>query len=724
MVPEHEEQRSPEAAGPGAAAPQPPESEPSPAGVPEDLPAEEPSAAESGAGTPPAEEPRSATPRAEGPGAGTPPDEEPRSATPRAEGPGADAPRTEEPRTEEPRTAAPAQERWVDALWSNEPAEEPWLDEPPAEHLAHWPEEDADGLDAEELDPDRPAAGTLSRRSRRTVLAAVAVVGAGLLTVGGIGAYNLFSAVFAHGTRSSVTDPVAQAPQPVGLPDVALARSTAAAFLADWSKGDLEGAGALTDRPDTATEHLTDFRTGLAFSSLALALQPPTGAAPTPADPSGGLPVPFTVTLTFPDAAAPWQYDGWLGVLRTGNGKAVVHWANTVLHPALGPQQSLSVQAVAAAPVQYTDRNGRPLDGFRSLAPLLAALRDGADTGAPGPAATDPSAANGRQVVIQDLGGGKAQQVHLISAPPGAPQQKLTIDADLQQAAEQAVDSAAAGGHPASLVAIEPSTGRVLAVANSHGDPSDPALTAVQAPGSTMKVVTAAALLAAGDTPSTGVACPDTTNSPRAWHNDFAGSFPDYTLTDDFAHSCNTAFIAESLAKLSPGTLGQVAKEQFGLGLTWSLAPGVHSADAKVPMPVDRDDFASSVIGQSTIEANALAMASVAATVQNGTFRQPVLLPGQQQVSAARPLTAQQADGLRGMMAATAARGTAQKPMAGIGGRVGAKTGTAENSTGTDNSWFTAYRDDLAVAVEVQQGGMGADAAGGVAAQVLKVGNG
>lgn len=73
------------------------------------------------------------------------------------------------------------------------------------------------------------------------------------------------------------------------------------------------------------------------------------------------------------------------------------------------------------------------------------------------------------------------------------------------------------------------------------------------------------------------------------------------------------------------------------------------------------------------------------------------------------------------MMAATAKDGTAKAVMNGISDNAGAKTGSAE-ATGveTTNSWFTAYRGNIAIAAEVQGGGHGADAAGPAVASVIK----
>ncbi|WP_280684021.1 penicillin-binding transpeptidase domain-containing protein [Kitasatospora sp. MAA19] len=116
-------------------------------------------------------------------------------------------------------------------------------------------------------------------------------------------------------------------------------------------------------------------------------------------------------------------------------------------------------------------------------------------------------------------------------------------------------------------------------------------------------------------------------------------------------------------------------------------------------------------------------MASVAATVQSGTFRQPVLRGDAKRVTAPGRLPADVARDLRSMMAKTATQGTARAPMSGLSGQIGAKTGTVEAGSGqATNSWFIAYRGDLAVAAEVEGGGHGNSAAGVAAAQVLKAG--
>ncbi len=556
----------------------------------------------------------------------------------------------------------------------------------------------------------------------------------GLVVAGGLGAYNLVSAV-AGGSHADAS-PGRSSPAPTVPPSAGQAAAAEQAFLSAWAKGDLAGAGALTDGPDSAVAALTAFRDHVQPDSLTLVSSGPLTAEQvlTPVAP-GRLAFGFKATLSFTGTVTGtdvWMYDGQLAVGLGADGRALVHWAPTVIHPRLGPNESVAIRGLHVPGAGMTDRKGRPLNGFPSLAPLLAALQP-PDAGSAAPSGTAASSgtaaradsADGRAVVILDDAGRKpADQLFAISPLALAHEDRLTLDADVQAAAEAAVTKQSGGGNPASIVAIEPSTGNILAVANAPAGGFNRAFLASIAPGSTMKVVTAAALLEAGDQPQTPIPCKATTNSPKAWHNDEPGDHLDYTLADDFAKSCNTAFIDESRAKLAPGALAQVA-QQFGLGLAWSTGPGANSFDATIPAPTDSDDAAAEAIGQGRIQANTLTMASVAATVENGTFRQPILRAGLPQTRAAQPLPGAVAQQLRAMMAKAAADGTAQPAMAGLTGRVGAKTGTAQvDGAASPNSWFIAYRGDLAVAAEVQGGGYGAAAAGQAAAQVLAVGSG
>jgi Penicillin binding protein transpeptidase domain len=113
--------------------------------------------------------------------------------------------------------------------------------------------------------------------------------------------------------------------------------------------------------------------------------------------------------------------------------------------------------------------------------------------------------------------------------------------------AEAAARSAVSAYANSSMVAIQPSTGKILAVANA-GD-NDDALLARVAPGPTMKVITSAALLSAGvPTASSGVACPRSyTVQGVTYHNDNDEAPPAGTsFVTDFAQSRNNARSAPS----------------------------------------------------------------------------------------------------------------------------------------------------------------------------------
>jgi cell division protein FtsI/penicillin-binding protein 2 len=300
---------------------------------------------------------------------------------------------------------------------------------------------------------------------------------------------------------------------------------------------------------------------------------------------------------------------------------------------------------------------------------------------------------------------------------------KTTLDADVQAAAETAVKKYS----HASVVAMKPSTGEIRAVANSPADGYNTAMMGAQAPGSTMKIVTATMMMDHGIVggPGAKVECPPTV----LWEGVTFENLKKFeikggTFKDSFRRSCNTAFIKAIkplIEKNIAGTaLGDTARKYFGIGLDWQT--GIVSVDGTVPESAGAET-AASYIGQGKITMNALNMASITATAKSGGFRQPVIVPqslDNRELAKAEPLPGSIAQALREMMRATAQYGTGQSAMAAVGGDKGAKTGSAEvDGQGKSNSWFTGYADDLAAAAVVQSGGHGGDAAGPVVAQML-----
>lgn len=562
----------------------------------------------------------------------------------------------------------------------------------------------------------------------KAVKIGIGTVCAAMLAVAGYGVYNVATAL----TGGSAAKPKGPRTVVDEAPTAQQASEAAKAFLDAWAKGDYEAAGAQTDKPDTAIATLLAFRDKVKPSAITLTPGAPSAApagAATPAPAADGttgsaapvvsgheVGLPFSAKVEFTGAASAWSYDGVLGLVKMSDGKAAVHWTPTVIHPHLTSGRSIAVAPVSAPPSQLTDRNGKSLAAFPSVRSLLPQIKN------TGP--SEPGDAGSGVVITNDSGKGNPEQLFAITEPKPSKPLKLTLDAGLQEAAEKAVKEQSKGGTlSASLVAVEPSTGNILAFANAPAGGQNRAFSGGTPPGSTMKVITAAALLESGIKPGDTMACPEvTTAGGQEVRNDFPDPHPDYTLKTDFTVSCNTAFIEAGSQHLQPGTLPKLAKDVFGLGQVWHT--GLPTFDTDIPVAGSMAAALPEFIGQGRVRTNSLAMASVAATVQNGTFHQPVLVPGMTEgvAHASRTLSGSVLDGLRSMMRSVASSGTAEKPMKGIPG-VGAKTGTAEIDGKNANSWFTAYRGNLAVAAEVEGGGHGAAAAAPAAAALLRIGN-
>jgi cell division protein FtsI/penicillin-binding protein 2 len=317
--------------------------------------------------------------------------------------------------------------------------------------------------------------------------------------------------------------------------------------------------------------------------------------------------------------------------------------------------------------------------------------------------------ASGR-VVIRDASGEPIRT--LLRRPRVDPMPlRTTLSDRAQRAAEHAL---ADTGSEAAVVGVQPSTGDVLAVANRPVDSTyDRALAGSYPPGSTFKVITTAALLRAGLDPGSNVACPATlTVNGKVFRNFEGEQSGQATFTDDFAISCNTAFV--SLAgRLAPDALQQTARD-FGLGRTTELA--LTTAPSDVPPGRTAVERAAAMIGQERIVVSPLAMAGVAATVADGRWRAPRLLASDPRTTGPR-LPRHELLTLRSLMRAVVVRGTGNV-LASVPGGVAGKTGTAEYGGGDPpptHAWFICFRGDIALAVLVEDGRSGAAVAAPIA---------
>ncbi|WP_055588072.1 penicillin-binding transpeptidase domain-containing protein [Peterkaempfera griseoplana] len=337
-----------------------------------------------------------------------------------------------------------------------------------------------------------------------------------------------------------------------------------------------------------------------------------------------------------------------------------------------------------------------------------------------------------------------------------------TIDAAAQRAALKAMD-----GKRGAVAAVEPATGRVLALVSTpsydpgsfagssdadrrawgrlQADPLQPmlnrALRQTYPPGSTFKVVTAAAALTAGADPDAPTDTPEPLrlpNSDRELTNEAPGCL-DATLRFALIRSCNTVYAKVGVEAGLDRMVRQA--EAFGFNDPHLTIP-VGVAGSVFDTRMDPARLALSSIGQYDTRATPLQMAMVAAGVANGgRIMRPRLVDRLTRSDGTavallsekayrQAVDARVAAELRSMMEGVVAEGTgtnAQIPGAVVGG----KTGTAQNgleNRGTPYAWFIGYagRDGaapavaLAVVIEDSDAGRADISGGGLAAPVAR----
>ncbi|MFI0484857.1 penicillin-binding transpeptidase domain-containing protein [Actinomadura sp. 9N215] len=221
------------------------------------------------------------------------------------------------------------------------------------------------------------------------------------------------------------------------------------------------------------------------------------------------------------------------------------------------------------------------------------------------------------RVVAQDETGKNTEELR--SWPGQDPQGvRTTLDPAYQRRADFALNGLP---YAASMVAVRPSTGEILAVSNHGTKGENRAFEGHYPPGLTFGIVSAEALFAqAGLNPSTKTTCPGTvtvgnktfTNKGRA----------DSVLATHFAMSCKTT-LAQLGGKLDAQTLVKEAA-QLGVGQNWGLT--VPAFTGSVPTPADDGEKAAAMVGEGRVEVSPLAMALVAAAAQNGTWKPPYVL--------------------------------------------------------------------------------------------------
>jgi len=272
-----------------------------------------------------------------------------------------------------------------------------------------------------------------------------------------------------------------------------------------------------------------------------------------------------------------------------------------------------------------------------------------------------------------------------------------TINGGVQQAAARAVASAPGS---AAIVALQTSTGHILAVAD-HKAPHLPAIDALAGrypPGGAFTIVSAEALLAKGVQVNTTIPCtPVNSVGGHNFHNvPSAKADPGATFGADFAKSCVTAFSGLSQG-LTAAELTKAA-EGFGFGRQWQLPlPGFSGT---IGTSTGVAQLAAATIGQGNVRVSPLTMAVVAAQVATGSWHEPSLVtrPPDAQQSRRSPFAMTT---LRSLMRDAVTSGAARS--ANVGGHpVYGQVGTTLLSSGKHQkwaTWFVGYRGDIAFAV-------------------------
>lgn len=405
-----------------------------------------------------------------------------------------------------------------------------------------------------------------------------------------------------------------------------------------------------------------------------------------------------------------------------------------LLSPAITPSAQAIVEMATGSgkPVEVAQLDQATFDAKRDRLERIAGV---SVTGLDGLVAVDPTFApevidRVRSTVVDRIDGtagwrvvqkttdGALVSVLTETPPEPGPSLTVTLDRAVQVAAQNAVDTqnaVDATDRQAMIVVLQPSTGAILAVAQSPVGPNavgqssgtdrdgPAALTDRYLPGSTFTMITAGAAI------DTGLAGPDTTVpcprglriGERTVSNRDGVSLGTVSMETAFARSCTTTFAY--LASRLPADGLTRAAAQFGIGPSYDIL-GLPNVGGSVPPTSVMGQRAEDGAGQGAVLVSTFDMALAAATVANGSTPVPHLL-----VDADTTVTGDQpaiepavADGLRRMMRAVIVGGAA----GGISDRgdVYGRTGEAEVPGGA-HARFVGYRGDLAFATLVVHGG-------------------
>jgi peptidoglycan glycosyltransferase len=346
----------------------------------------------------------------------------------------------------------------------------------------------------------------------------------------------------------------------------------------------------------------------------------------------------------------------------------------------------------------------------------------------------------------------------LINQMTGGPQPGnnvvLTLDPELQRVAYEGLAASVTGR--GAVVAVNPENGEILAMASNPSfdpnridqsfpelsrDPDSPlvnrAVQSLYPPGSTFKVITAAAALEAGMSPSQQFVDDGTYELPGYTVHNYKGrEYGRVTFTESLVFSINAIFAKIAVEEIGARALAQKAYD-FGFDDPYEgfSLPVSESNLGLPPSEWTPGTTAQTAFGQGQTSSNAFEMALVAAAIANdGEMMEPrlvreirspdgIILDRPTPSVRHEPLSASSAQALNEMMQKVVTEGgltVAEVP----GVEVAGKTGTAESGNGPPHSWWITFApaDDpqIAVCAMVENGGEGDDAALPIADSVVE----
>jgi penicillin-binding protein A len=396
------------------------------------------------------------------------------------------------------------------------------------------------------------------------------------------------------------------------------------------------------------------------------------------------------------------------------------------------------VGSIPAARLRELEAEGVPTNAIVGVSGLELAL-DSSLRGTPG-----------GELLAEDgqTSAGAGARVLATATPKAASTVRTTVSPSVQRAAVTAL-----GGQLGGVVALMPATGQILAVAGIGLDDLQP-------PGSTFKMITLTGVLQAGlATPKTVFPYATYATLDGVKLNNANGEECGGTLALAFAVSCNSVF-APLGAKLGAARLVATA-ERYGFNHSPGVPGAVESTLPAAAQIQGQLDIGSTAIGQGEVQASALEMATVAATIADGGRRpQPTFDPSAASARGGGAFVSSQsvAHTVRSLMIGVVREGTgtaAAIPGVTVAGKTGTaelKTastctpsseasskeeqgagetssescGSAENEASNTDAWFAsfapAFAPRIVVGVLLVQDGAGGATAAPVARQVLEAG--